>query len=208
MSDTPEQLEALFANASTAMRERRYDDVDRALDAAAAIDPQLRLDLLDLLDADAATRPARAPGAAEIEMLAALPMFDPRPWTEVLAEGRKAAGVKRSEVVAGLGERFAIADPEGLDLLEERYHELESGQLDPARVQPALRDALGDLLGGIRETLAATRLNPLPELGPDAVVARSTTEHMALQTDALMDAAARPPSAEERRIDELFGVDA
>jgi hypothetical protein len=69
-------------------------------------------------------------------------------------------------------------------------------------VQPAVVDALGDLLGGIRETLAATRFNPLPDLGP--AVALNRSGDVVLEQTLLMDAA--PPSPDERRVDELFDV--
>ena len=64
-------------------------------------------------------------------------------------------------------------------------------------------DALGDLLGGIRDTLAATRFNPLPDLGPAVALNRSAepAEFM------LMDASMAEPEATtdgERLVDELF----
>ena len=198
------RLGLLLAEAEQALLEQRYADAD-AIIARAGDD---RAELLDMLEVALALRGPAQPSAERIEALAASPMFDLRSWPEILAEARKAAGIKRAEAVAGLAERIGVRDEPALERLEERYHELETGQLSPTGVKPALVDALGDLLGGIRETLAATRLNPLPDLGPQAVLNRSANEGVEMsRAMALPDAApAAAPSAEERLVDDLFGV--
>ena len=195
-------LMELLPEAEAALRERRYDDVDAAIARAGEHGPQL-VELLAIGEA------LRGPGdvpAALVDELAAQPMFDPRPWADVLAEARKAAGIRRSVLVAGLGERFSVTEAADLALLEERYHELETGLIEPARVRPALVAALGDLLGGIGDTLAATRFNPLPEPGPLAVLERSAKEPLLL-AESHLDAVQPPATAAQRTIDELFGVE-
>ena len=190
-------LGELMAEAVAALRERRFDAVDAIVDRAG----DDRQELLDMIELTLALHGPAEPSPALVDELAASPMFDVRAWPEVLAEARKAAGLKRPALVAQLAERLGIgaaAEPH----LAERYHELESGQLEPARVKPAVVDALGDLLGGIRETLAATRFNPLPDLGP--AVALNRSGDMLAESTMLADAA--PPTADERRVDDLFGV--
>jgi hypothetical protein len=134
------------------------------------------------------------------------PMFDVRPWAEILESARLDASIKRPALLAQLAERLGIRDEAAQERLNERYHELETGQLEPARVQPALLDALGDLLGGIRETLAATRFNPIPDLGPSAVLNRSGD---VIDLKIMVDASTIEPestTAAERMVDDLFGV--
>ena len=55
-------------------------------------------------------------------------------------------------------------------------------------------------------SLVATRLNPLPDLGPQAVLQRSANEDMRVDRLMLSEAAPAPASAEERLVDDLFGV--
>lgn len=191
-------LGELMADAVAALRERRFEDVDAILDRAGDDRPQL----VDMVELALALHGPAEPAPALVDELAASPMFDVRPWPEVLAEARKAAGLKRPALVAQLAERLGV-DDDGVELLEERYHELETGQIEPAGVKPALVDALGDLLGGIRETLRATRLNPLPDLGPAVALNRSGDM---LADAALLSAPPDEPTASERAVDDLFGV--
>jgi hypothetical protein len=146
------------------------------------------------------------PSPELIQQVAMAPMFDVRPWPEILETARLEASIKRPALLAQLAERLGIRGEEAQERLNERYHELETGQLEPARVQPALLDALGELLGGIRETLAATRFNPIPDLGPSAVLNRSGD---VLELKMMVDASTFEPestTAAERMVDELFGV--
>ena len=190
-------LGELMAEAVAALRERRFDAVDAIVDRAG----DDRQELLDMIELTLALHGPAEPSPTLVDELAASPMFDVRAWPEVLAEARKAAGLKRPALVAQLAARLGIgADAE--PHLAERYHELESGQLEPARVKPAVVDALGDLLGGIRETLAATRFNPLPDLGPAVALNRSGD----LLSESMMLADAMPPTPDELRVDDLFGV--
>ena len=193
----------LLVDACAALDEQRLDAFDAIVERAG----EHRQELLDMVDVALSLRGPAEPSAAQVEALALSPMFDMRPWPEILESARLAASIKRPTLLAQLAERLGIRGEAAAERLEERYHELETGQLAPARVQPALLDALGDLLGGIRETLAATRFNPMPDLGPSAVLNRSGT----FETHMLMDAAPatfepEPTTAAERRVDDLFGV--
>lgn len=189
-------LGELMAEAVAALRARRFGDVDAILDRAG----DDRAELLDMVELALALHGPAEPEPALIDELAVQPMFEVRAWPEVLSEARLAAGLKRPALVAQLAERLGLRDAEAR--LAERYHELETGQIEPAGVQPALVDALGDLLGGIRETLAATRLNPLPDLGPAVALNRSGD----VLEDVAMAAPPAPPTAAELQVDDLFGV--
>ncbi len=201
MDDREIRLGNLLVDACAALDERRLDDFDAIVEQAG----DDRQELLDMVEVALSLHGPPEPSTAQIDALAASPMFDVRPWAEILEAARLEASIKRPALLAQLAERLGIRGEAAQERLAERYHELETGQLEPARVQPALLDALGDLLGGIRETLAATRFNPLPDLGPAVALNRSAepTEFM------LMDASMAEPEATtdgERLVDELFGV--
>ena len=192
-------LGELMAEAVDALDARRFGDVDAILDRAG----DDRQELLDMIELSLALRGPAQPSPQVVDELAASPLFDVRPWSEVLTAARKAEGLKRPALVARLADRLGIGDAAGRARLEERYHELETGQLEPTRVRPAVVDALGDLLGGIRETLAATRLNPLPDLGPDVALNRAGD----MLADVVpIQSAPTPPTASELMVDDLFGV--
>lgn len=192
-------LGELMAEAVDALDARRFGDVDAILDRAG----DDRQELLDMIELSLALRGPAQPSPQVVDELAASPLFDVRPWSEVLTAARKAEGLKRPALVARLADRLGIGDAAGRARLEERYHELETGQLEPTRVRPAVVDALGDLLGGIRETLAATRLNPLPDLGPAVALNRSGDM---LADAAMLQAPPPEPTASELAVDDLFGV--
>ncbi len=194
----------LLATALTALEERRLDAFDAVVDEAG----DDRQELLDMVEVALSLRGPAATSPALIDELALSPMFDVRPWPEILESARLEARLKRPALLAQLAERLGIRGAAAEERLAERYHELETGQLPPARVQPALLDALGELLGGIRETLAATRLNPIPDLGPSFALNRSgaSLEDM---TEAILELHHREPEPTtdgERLVDDLFGV--
>ncbi|MFM9123912.1 MAG: hypothetical protein ACKOSO_01770, partial [Actinomycetota bacterium] len=64
--------------------------------------------------------------------------------------------------------------------------------------------ALGDLLGGIGETLRQTRYNAAG-LGPDVAFNR-TGAPLKLHMDVQMVPSDEPTTDAERRVDDLFGV--
>jgi len=202
MDDREILLGNLLVDACAALDARQLDAFDAIVEQAG----DDRQELLDMVEVALSLRGPVEPSPELVQQVAMTPMFDVRPWPEILETARLEASIKRPALLAQLAERLDIRDAEAQERLNERYHELETGQLEPARVQPALLDALGDLLGGIRETLAATRFNPIPDLGPSAVLNRSAT-----QVDMMMvaDAVAfepEPTTDAERMVDDLLGV--
>lgn len=202
MDDREILLGNLLVDACAALDERQLEAFDAIVDQAG----DDRQELLDMVEVALSLRGPSEPSPELVQQVALSPMFDVRPWSEILESARLEASIKRPALLAQLAERLGIRDAAAQERLNERYHELETGQLEPARVRPALRDALGDLLGGIRETLAATRFNPVPELGPSAVLNRS-----GLPIDEVIEVHAMlaepvPASDAERMVDDLFGV--
>ena len=202
MDDRELFLGNLLVDACAALDARQLDTFDAIVDQAG----DDRQELLDMVEVALSLRGPGEPSPELVQQVALSPMFDVRPWPEILETARLEASIKRPALLTQLAERLGVRGEGAQERLSERYHELETGQLEPARVQPALLDALGDLLGGIRETLAATRFNPMPDLGPSAVLNRSGDVAYATM---LTDEAAfepEPTTDAERMVDELFGV--
>ena len=202
MDDREILLGNLLVDACAALDARQLDAFDAIVEQAG----DDRQELLDMVEVALSLRGPVEPSPELVQQVAMTPMFDVRPWPEILETARLEASIKRPALLAQLAERLGIRGAEAQERLNERYHELETGQLEPARVQPALLDALGDLLGGIRETLAATRFNPMPDLGPSAVLNRSGDVAYSMM---LTDEAAfgpEPTTDAERMVDDLFGV--
>ena len=202
MDDREILLGNLLVDACAALDARQLDAFDAIVEQAG----DDRQELLDMVEDALSLRGPVEPSPELVQQVAMTPMFDVRPWPEILETARLEASIKRPALLAQLAERLGIRGAEAQERLNERYHELETGQLEPARVQPALLDALGELLGGIRETLAATRFNPMPDLGPSAVLNRSGDVAYSMM---LTDEAAfgpEPTTDAERMVDELFGV--
>jgi hypothetical protein len=202
MDDREILLGNLLVDACAALDARQLDAFDAIVERAG----DDRQELLDMVEVALSLRGPTVASPELIEAVAASPMFDVRPWAEILETARLEASIKRPSLLAQLAERLGIHDAQAQERLAERYHELETGQLEPAGVQPALLDALGDLLGGIRDTLAATRFNPLPDLGPAVALQRSAEP---IDLMMLMDADLVEPEGmtdDERRVDELFGL--
>lgn len=202
MDDREILLGNLLVDACAALDARQLDAFDAIVDQAG----DDRQELLDMVEVALSLRGPVDPSPELVQQVALSPMFDVRPWPEILETARLEASIKRPALLAQLAERLGIRDEEAQERLSERYHELETGQLEPARVQPALLDALGDLLGGIRETLAATRFNPIPDLGPSAVLNRSgdATYSMLLADETAFEP--EPTTDAVRMVDDLFGV--
>lgn len=101
-----------------------------------------------------------------------------------LAELRNAAEIPRSKLVAGLVQALGLG--EGEPAVRRRYHQLESGQLEPTGVSARVWSALGELLGHSAETVRAAAGAAGPAAGAaGAVFAR---------TAATADAASAPPA--------------
>jgi hypothetical protein len=76
-----------------------------------------------------------------------------------LVELRRRRGVKREEVVEGLLRAHGLK-PASRERMRDAYHELETGQLDPAGVAPSVWSALADILKANVRDLAGWRLPP------------------------------------------------
>ena len=203
MDEREIQLGNLLAETLVAFEEGRSADVDRLLDSAG----DDRLELVEMIELSLTLRGPASPSAEAIEALAMTPAFDARSWPEILTEARLTQGIKRPALVAALAQHLGISSPDGEERVRERYHEIETGQLDPLRISTAVVDALGDVLGGLRELLAATRLNPVGPLSPSVSFMRDgfdDVDGMVLMHSMMAPPA--EPTVDERRVDELFGV--
>ena len=203
MDEREIQLGNLLAETLVAFDEGRSADVDRLLDSAG----DDRFELVEMVELSLTLRGPASPSSEAIEALAMTPAFDARSWPEILTEARHAQGIKRPALVTALAERLGISSPAGEERVRERYHEIETGQLDPRRISTAVVDALGDVLGGMRDLLAATRLNPVGPLNPSVSFMRDGFDDLDgnVMMEAMM-ASPSEPTADERRVDELFGV--
>lgn len=203
MDERDIQLGNLLAETLLAFDQGRSADVDRLLDSADAD----RLELVEMVELSLTLRGPASPSSEAIEALAKTPAFDARSWPEILTEARHAQGVKRPALVAALAQRLGIASLDGEERVRERYHEIETGQLDPRHISTAVVDALGDLLGGMRGLLDATRLNPVGPLSPSVSFMRDGFDDVdgSVLVDATLARRAEP-TVDERRVDELFGV--
>lgn len=164
-------------------------------------------ELVAMVEAALTLRGPRTPDPTTISELAASPAFAVRAWPDILADARHAQGLQRSALVARLAERIGVTSDDGRQRLRIRYHELETGLIDPRGVADAVRDALGALLGGIADTLEATRAVPTGPSLPAVAFQRSNEPELALglEVDAMATATDEAPDAE--RVDRLFGVD-
>lgn len=194
-------LGELMADAVRAVDDGDRDGLEAALDAAGAD----RDELVDMVEAALLVRGPRTPDPAAIEALAGSPAFAVRAWPDILTDARHANGLQRSALVERLADALGVTGAEGIDRLRLRYHELETGLIDPRGVADSVADALGRLLGGIEQALEATRAVPAGPSLPSVAFQRSG------ETDALSMTAPPPleepaTSAAEAEVDRLFGV--
>jgi hypothetical protein len=68
-------------------------------------------------------------------------------------------GIRRDDMVDGIVSRFKLANQR--TKVERRYHELETGQIDPRRADPSLLEELASLLRTRVPDLLAWRPRPL-----------------------------------------------
>ncbi len=194
-------LGELMAEILTALDARRFDAVDPILERAG----DDRQHVLDMVELALSIRGPAAPSAAVVDEIAGSAMFDERPWAEILGPARHASGLKRPELIERLSERLGITGAEGRTRLAERYHELESGLIPAQGVAPALASALGDLLGGIGETLRQTRCNAAAGPGPAVAFNRTGAAlDVLMDTDVMLPD--EPTTDTERLVDDLFGL--
>lgn len=80
---------------------------------------------------------------------------------ESLVTLRDAAEIPRAKLVAGLARALGVSESP----LRRRYHQLESGQLEPAGVSAKVWAALGDMLGRSAESVRAAAATTGPAAG-------------------------------------------
>jgi hypothetical protein len=128
----------------------------------------------------------RAPAPAPAEQARASPITEravanlmaerrsPETWQTLLPAAEARAGLARDQLVARLAEDLGVADKR--DKVHLRYHQMERGLLDPARVRAKVLEALGRILDVSVDRLRAAgeRLSPPPAPGKAAVFARAT----------------------------------
>ncbi len=182
-----EPLEALFDEFATEHARGERPDV-RAFLARAG---EQREELGRLLDAYLQAAPVQPPGE---EVLAEL---RDRLAEPALLRLRTRLGVRRSAVVRAL--RTALGLPSAADeRLAKRYHELETDQLEPGRVQASVWAALRDVFG--EDVRGLVRVAPGPAAAP-AYFRRA---------DAVSPAPERPPAEPDAltlEVDRLFGLE-
>lgn len=181
-----------------------------------------RPDALDYLGR-AGTRADRLAGMID-DFLIHAPPLDPHPddlaavraiaaGEPTLAAQRSARGIRRKAVIDAIIAAFGL---KGRRRVEERYHELESGLIDPRRADPRLIDVIAGALGIARSALligrppevdtAAAFLRPAPP--PLAAPVRSL--RVTARSDAHLAHSAAPApkrTDDAAAIDRLFGVE-
>jgi hypothetical protein len=151
-------------------------------------------DLAPLLERFAATSPPPAPSEETVELIRAWRRGEPP-----LLELRRRRGLKRAVVVEALITALGL-DPTKRQKVAGYYHELESGLLDPGRVDRRVFQALAKALAAKVEDLLAWE----PPVQHEGV--RYSRSSQRLLTDFV---AAPTPTVEPEppdEIDELFGA--
>ena len=113
-----------------------------------------------------------------------------------ILELRRRQGIKRAEVVESLLAALGLK-PASRDRLAGAYHELETGQLDPAGVDASVWGALGEILKANVRDLA--RWRPLPLAASPAY--RATSPDVSLEGRLVIR---HDPTAAGDEVDRLF----
>ena len=154
--------------------------------------------LAGMIAAYLATRAPAEVSEDEVRALAArAELQPPRPWTELLPELREQTHTTRSQLARRLAELLGVAGSE--NQVAGYVHELETGQLAPARVKPAVVAALATVFSVPRSLLESSRglVAPPPAESP-AFLREAVTDASAAMSMLADDAPADP------RVDELF----
>lgn len=184
-----ERLFELFDEYAAAYSRGKRPSADDFLDRAG---PE-REELAALLAEYLRRAPVHSPSAEDQRHLELLLAQEPP-----LLALRTERGLRREEVVESLADRLGVA-PELHEKLRLRYHELETGQLEPARVDRRVWEALAELLK-VRAGELAAWARPGRPLAAGLVFQRS-----AEPAAPLSHAATEEPS-EPDDVDRLFGL--
>jgi hypothetical protein len=183
----PESVEQLFDEYARAYAQGARPEAGEYLDRAGADADTLAR----LIDVYLASAPTPAPSEYTIELFEAWQAGE-----SPLLRLRTAQGMKRDAVVTALVQQLAL-DPTKKEKVKRYYHELESGLLEPDRVDRRIFDVLAETLGARVTDLIAWR--PRPINFPTAAYARASE----------VPASPSPPvaaSEPEDEIDRLFGA--
>ena len=174
-------VDELFAEYAAAYsrgeRPRAGDYLARAVDD--------RDELAAMIDRFLRSAPRREATIEESVLLAGWLQNEPP-----ILELRRRQGIKRDDVVRSLLAALGLK-PTSRDRLADAYHELETGQLEPAGVDASVWSALAEILNANVRELGTWRPPPLAaapafrERSPEMLVATST--HMRETRDAAGD---------------------
>lgn len=182
-----EHLFELFDEYAAAYARGERPSAEEFLDRAGAGRDELARMLEEFLQ----RTPVQPPSDDEARRLELL--LSGEPPLLVLRRERK---LRREHVVEALRERLGLA-PELREKLALRYHELETGQLEPARVDRRVWEALAEALqAGVAEL--AARARPLPAREAPVMFRATATRSAA--------AAMREKREEPDEVDRLFGL--
>jgi hypothetical protein len=156
--------------------------------------------LAAMITAYLSAHPRADVSAEEVAARAADPRSEPpRAWSELLPALRARTGTTRGALVAALA--TALGHPEARAQVEEHVHALETGQLAPRRVRPAVVAALARILDVPVALLERSR-----RLLPEALIASLQDPHYRLAHLAPAPEQLRAASPANRvpEIDDLF----
>ena len=188
-------LEEFAARRARGERPDPLDYLRRAGDDADALAGQI--------DRLVQSLPPPPPAADDVARLRALIEADPP-----LLSLRLAQRVRVQEVVDALMAALALP-AEAAGRVRERYHELEAGLLDPARLDARLRVALAAALGVVEDALPRTPPSSAAAVpGGMAPMGRRRTQVDLGSRYAIQGHGPEPPSdpAAEAEVDRLFGL--
>ena len=155
-------------------------------------------ELARLIDGFVARSPARAADEATVTLMRAWAAGE-APLVALRAE----RGLQRDDVVDALVERLGL-DVRKRAKVKERYHELENGLLDVARVDRGVWDVVASLLSVRVSDLVAWRPRPLAAEGAYLRADQSAAPLAASLAMRVESPSATPEEPDE--IDRLFGV--
>jgi hypothetical protein len=181
------RADELFADYAAALARGDRPHARDYLDRAGTEADTLRT----MIDRFLQTAPRPAATAEESVLLAAWLQHEPP-----LLELRRRQGLKRATVVDSLLTRLGLQE-RNRARLADAYHELETGQLDPAGVHASVWNALAELLKANVRDLAGWRPPPLAT----EPAFRSTDLGMTLARKMTVD---HNQAAERDEVDRLF----
>jgi hypothetical protein len=138
------------------------------------------------------------PEAEVLELASRIEALTPQPWSELLPALRQRRGLTRTVVVRRVAELLGVKGSE--PQVAGYVHELETGQLAPTRVRPAVVRAFAQALEAPLGLLAATR--SLPSVSASFEAPMFAREASAAPVDALSMLSDEPPP--DPRVDDLF----